>query len=76
MEAMIAHDYMALRAARELVFLRRNTHAWPPDLSATPPHWAQPFARLAGELELPNTDIEQALVRVRSFVVRIVNSRR
>ncbi|MCC6162106.1 MAG: nucleotidyl transferase AbiEii/AbiGii toxin family protein [Acidobacteria bacterium] len=75
MEAMITHDYAALRAACELVFRSRNTHAWPPDLSATPPHWAQPFARLAEELELANTDIEQALVRVRNFVAHIVKSR-
>jgi hypothetical protein len=75
MEAMVTHDYAALRGACELVFLHRNTHAWPPDLSVTPPHWAQPFARLAGELELPKTDIEQALLRVRSFVARIVNPR-
>lgn len=74
METMITHDYMALRAACELVFRSRNTHTWPPDLSATPTHWAKPFTRLAEELELPETDIEQALVRVRGFVARIVSS--
>lgn len=74
MEAMITDDYVALRSACELVFRSRNTHTWPPDLSAAPAHWAQPFARLAGELELPETDIEQALVRVRSFVTHIVSS--
>jgi hypothetical protein len=75
MEAMITDDYVALRSACELVFRSRNTHTWPPDLSAAPAHWAQPFARLAGELDLPETDIEQALVRVRGFVTRIVSSR-
>ena len=74
MEAMITDDYAALRSACELVFRSRNTHTWPPDLSAVPGHWAQPFARLAGELDLPETDIEQALVRVRSFLTRIVSS--
>lgn len=75
MEAMITHDYEALRAACELVFRSRNTHAWPPNLSTTPAHWAQPFQRLAGELALPETDVEQALTRVRSFVARIIGSR-
>lgn len=75
LEAMVVHDYPALRAACEVVFRSRETHAWPPDLSTTPAHWAQPFQRLAGELELRETDIEQALIRVRSFVIRIVNSR-
>lgn len=75
MEAMVAHDYAALLEACELVFRSRNTLAWPPGLSATPRHWAQPFQRLARELELRETDIEQTLIRVRSFVIRIVNSR-
>lgn len=39
MDTMITHDYVALRAACELVFRNRNTHAWPPDLSTVPAHW-------------------------------------
>ena len=74
MEAMITHDYGALRAACELVFRNRNTHAWPPDLSTVPEHWAQPFARLAEELELVDSDLEAALLRVRNFVARILSA--
>jgi hypothetical protein len=68
------HDYVALREACELVFRSRKTHPWPPNLDAMPPHWAEPFAQLAGELELPERDVETALVRVRGFVARILNA--
>jgi hypothetical protein len=74
MDAMITHDYAALREACELVFRNRNTHSWPPDLSTVPAHWAQPFARLAEELELVETDLEAALLRVRNFVARILSA--
>jgi len=74
MDAMITHDYAALREACELVFRNRNTHSWPPDLSTVPAHWAQPFARLAEELALAETDVEVALVRVRDFVARILRA--
>jgi hypothetical protein len=74
MDAMITHDYAVLREACELVFRNRNTHSWPPDLSTVPAHWAQPFSRLAEELELAETDLEAALVRVRDFVARILSA--
>jgi hypothetical protein len=74
MEALVAHDYVALREACELVFRSRKTHPWPPNLDAMPPHWAEPFARLAGELALPERDLEAALVRLRSFVARILSA--
>jgi hypothetical protein len=72
MKALITRDYGAIREACELVFRNRNTHPWPPDLNALPAHWARPFTQLAGELELPETDIEPALVRVRDFVAQIL----
>lgn len=74
MDAMITHDYASLRHACELVFRSRNTHSWPPDLATVPAHWAQPFARLAEELELADTDVEAALVRVRDLVARILGA--
>ena len=74
MEALVTDDYVALREACELVFRSRRTHPWPPDLAAMPPHWTQPFAQLAVELELAETDVEMALVRVRDFVARIISS--
>jgi hypothetical protein len=39
-----------------------------------PAHWAQPFARLAEELELVETDLEPAILRVRNFVARILSA--
>ncbi len=72
MEALVAHDYPALHEACELVFRSRKTHAWPPELDAVPPHWAVPFSQLARELQLPETNIEAALIRVRAFVERIL----
>jgi hypothetical protein len=72
MDAMITQYYGSLREACELVFRNRNTHPWPPDLSTVPAHWAPPFARLAEELELAETDVEAALVRVRDLVARIL----
>ena len=37
-------------------------------------HWAEPFAQLAVELALPESNVELALVRVRGFVARILRS--
>ena len=74
MEALVTHDYAALREACELVFVSRSTHGWPPDLDAMPSHWTEPFAQLAGELKLPETDIETALVTVRNFVACILKA--
>ena len=65
-----------LREACELVFRNRNTHSWPPDLSTVPAHWVQPFAPLAEELELAETDVEVALVGVRDFVAPILSAAR
>lgn len=74
MEALVTHDYVALREACELVFRSRRTHPWPPDLATMPSHWTEPFAQLALELELAETDVDMALVRVRDFVARILSS--
>ena len=74
MNTMITRDYVALRTACELVFRNRNTHAWPPDLSTVPAHWTQPFARLVEELDLVETDLEAAILRVRNFVARILSA--
>lgn len=73
METMITHDHGSLREACELVFWSRNTHEWPPDLDVLPAHWTKPFAVLAEELELPQTDLDAALISVRGFVQRILD---
>lgn len=72
METLITHDYAGLRDACELVFRSRRAHPWPPDLTAVPSHWTEPFAQLAVELELAETNVEAALVRLRAFVARIL----
>ena len=64
-------DYAALREACEAVFGHRGTHAWPPAVEA-PEHWREPFARMAGEIGLPVTDVDQAVEEVRVFVAKIV----
>jgi hypothetical protein len=73
MDAMLTQDD-ALREACELVFSTRNTHPWPPDLTAAPPHWARPFAELAKELVLPDTNVEAAFASVRRLVARILGA--
>lgn len=74
MDAMITKDGDALREACELVFSTRHTHPWPPDLTAAPTHWARPFAELAKELELPDTNVDAALASVRRLVARILGA--
>jgi len=72
MEALVT-DYAGLREACESVFRTRDTHTWPPVLEL-PSHWAEPFAALARELNLPVIDGHQAMARVRAFVDRIRNA--
>jgi Nucleotidyl transferase AbiEii toxin, Type IV TA system len=72
MEALVT-DYAGLRAACESVFRSRSTHEWPPNL-AVPPHWIEPFARMAAELELPVADANEGMNRVRAFVTRILSA--
>jgi hypothetical protein len=74
MEAVVSHDYAALREACDMIFGSRKTQPWPPNLEAMPPHWTEPFAQVAEELELPERDVETALVRVRTFVARILSA--
>ncbi len=62
---------LGLREACEAVFRLRATHPWPPVLDV-PPHWAEPFARLAAELDLTVDDIDDGVARVRAFVDHIV----
>ena len=69
----LATDYVGLRDACESVFRTRGTHDWPPPLDV-PPHWIAPFARLAVELDLPVSDAQGGLARVRAFVARIISA--
>lgn len=66
----IVTDYGALREACEEVFVRRATHDWPPAF-APPDTWRDAFARMAREIELPITNLDDAIREVRSFVAQI-----
>ena len=72
MEELVT-DYRGLREACETVFGSRDTHVWPPPLEV-PPYWIEPFARLAGDLDLTVADADAGIMRVRAFVERIVNA--
>jgi hypothetical protein len=72
MEELVT-DYAGLREACESVFRTRRTHDWPPTLDV-PPHWIEPFARLAAELDLPVSDAQGGMVRVQAFVERIISA--
>jgi len=70
MEELVT-DYAGLREACEAVFRNRDTHHWPP-LLEVPPHWGEPFARLATDLDLPVTDAHAAMARVQAFIDRVL----
>ena len=72
MEELVA-DYRGLREACETIFRNRGTHDWPPTL-VVPPHWVDPFARLAEDLDLPVADAEAGMMRVQAFVERILSA--
>lgn len=63
-------DLTAIRHACVDIFASRATHAWPPTLNA-PSSWAEPYARLAGELEFAIADLHEATALVRQFMAEI-----
>lgn len=63
-------DLTAIRHACLDIFTARARHAWPPELT-TPPRWAEPYARLAGDLEFAITDVDEAATLVRDFIAEI-----
>ena len=72
MEELVT-DYAGLRDGCESVFRTRRTHDWPP-IFDVPPHWVEPFARLAGELNLPVSDAMGGMARVQAFAERIISA--
>jgi len=52
------------------VFQARDKHAWPPAL-AVPASWAEPYSRLARELEFSINDVDEAAASVRDFISEI-----
>lgn len=63
-------DLAAIRQACVDIFASRGKHAWPPALDA-PSSWAEPYARLAGELEFAITDLDDAARSVVEFIGEI-----
>lgn len=59
-----------VREACEEVFRSRATHPWPPDVHV-PDHWAEPFARLAGDVGLATTDVALAAEALRAYIAEI-----
>jgi hypothetical protein len=66
----LVEDLPGLRAACLEVFASRDTHPWPPTLAA-PPHWDEPFARMARESGLGTYTVASAVEAVGRFVARI-----
>jgi len=63
-------DFEAVQRACREVFETRGTHTWPPFF--TPPeHWVERFAAMAADLELPVTDLHEAAIEIRRFIVLI-----
>jgi hypothetical protein len=63
----LIQDHDALRRACEDLFAMRNTHPWPPFVQA-PSSWLEPFRRMAVEVDLPVTDVNQAAFRIRRLL--------
>jgi hypothetical protein len=63
----LIQDHHALRRACEDLFAMRNTHPWPPFVEA-PSSWVEPFRRMAVEVDLPVTDVNQAAFRIRTLL--------
>lgn len=63
-----------VRDACEDVFRRRAMQPWPPTV-VVPASWADPFARLAGEVGLPTLDVEEAAQNLRGYIEEISSAR-
>jgi hypothetical protein len=66
-------DLGAVRKACEGIFRVRAEHAWPPVIML-PAHWRGPFAAMAGAVELPITELEEAEWALQAFVVALLAS--
>lgn len=66
----LIQDHDALRRACVDLFALRNTHPWPPFVEA-PGSRVEPFRRMAVEVDLPVTDVNEAAFRIR----RLLNDR-
>lgn len=69
----LAGDLVRVRAACEDVFNRRGTHDWPPVLDP-PELWREPFAALAGEIELSTDSLADAVRQGQDFIDAIARA--
>lgn len=60
-------DSQSVKFAIEATFHYRATHQIPDSLPAAPPTWVSPYTALARELELTQTTIESAVLRLNSY---------
>jgi hypothetical protein len=67
-------DLQSVREACEAVFAHRAEQPWPPEVHV-PPHWAEPFARLAEEIDLPTRDVGEAAAALRAFIAEMAGAR-
>lgn len=66
----IVEDLSSLRDACIVTFEARGKHRWPPQLSV-PDSWAEPYRALAGEMQFPVADVDDAADDVRAFIAAI-----
>lgn len=66
----LTSDLVGVRAACREVFGIRRTHAWPPWLDP-PAFWQKPFTKLAEEVSLPGSSLEEAVQEARTFIEAI-----
>lgn len=66
----------SLRRAREAcvaVFAHRDEQSWPPEITIYP-SWPEGYRAMAAELEMPITDVSDAVTAVAAFIDRIDNA--
>ena len=66
----LTSNLAAVRAACAEVFGIRGTHDWPPLLDP-PAFWQEPFTKLAEEVELPVSSLEEAVREAQTFIEAI-----
>jgi hypothetical protein len=62
-----------VRAACEKLFASRGTHSWPPEVQAATA-WLKEYERLAVEVGLSTSDLDEAVEAVRAYIARLRES--
>lgn len=61
-------DGRRLHEAIRSTFLARNTHPMPLQMPAPPKNWERPFRRMANEIRLEHTSLEEANTAMERFL--------